>query len=217
MTTDERRRAILECAARLFRHYGHSKTTVADIAREAQVGVGTVYLVFPSKEAIVEELSSSVHVRVLHAMREVAEARARDAFGERLSGVFEARVLMFQKLAEEGQHACELLHCKNGPVKSVHARFRDEEAALLREIVEDARRTGELAPVDIPRVVALLQRAYATLSPPWLFDQPPDEARRVAYEMCRLLLLGLMTRGDREVRHEPLDKQRSSKSTPRSR
>ncbi len=203
MTIDDRRRAaILECAARLFHHYGHSKTTVADIAREAQVGVGTFYLVFPSKEAIVEELSSSAHVRVLHAMREVAEARAFDSFGERLAGVLEVRVAKFQELAGEGQHACELVHCKSGPVKSVHARFREEEAALLQQIVEDARATGELAPVDARRVVGLVQRAYATLSPPWLFEQPPEEARRVAHEMCRLLLLGLLMRGEHGERGE---------------
>ena len=182
MTTDARRRAILECATRLFRHYGHAKTTVADIAREAQMGVGTFYLVFPSKEAIVEELSSSAHVRVLQAMREVAEARAYDSFGERLSGVLEMRVTMFQKLAQEGQHACELVHCNSGPVKGVHARFREDEAALLEEIVKEARTTGEVAPVDVKRVVALVQRAYATLSPPWLFEQAPEESLRVAHE-----------------------------------
>jgi AcrR family transcriptional regulator len=197
MTTDDRRRAILECAARLFHHYGHSKTTVADIAREAQMGVGTFYLVFPSKEAIVEELSSSAHFRVLQAMREVAEARAHDSFGERLAGVLEIRVAKFQELAAEGQHACELVHCKSGPVKAVHARFREEEAALLEEIVGGARQSGELSAVDVKRVVALVQRAYATLSPPWLFEQPADEARRVAHEMCRLLLLGLLARGEK--------------------
>lgn len=196
MTTDDRRRAILACAARLFHHYGHAKTTVADIAREADVGVGTVYLVFPSKEAIVEELSSSAHVRVLHAMREVAEARAYDSFGERLAGVLEMRVAKFHELAAEGQHACELVHCTSGPVKTVHARFREEEAALLHGIVDDARRSGELAAVDVKRVVGLVQRAYATLSPPWLFEQPAAETRRVAHEMCRLLLLGLLTRGE---------------------
>jgi AcrR family transcriptional regulator len=197
MTTDDRRRAILECAARLFHHYGHSKTTVADIAREAQMGVGTFYLVFPSKEAIVEELSSSAHFRVLHAMREVAEERAFDSFGERLAGVLEIRVAKFQELAGEGQHACELVHCKSGPVKTVHARFREEEATLLEEIVGDARKSGELSPVDVKRVVGLVQRAYATLSPPWLFEQPADEARRAAHEMCRLLLLGLLARGEK--------------------
>jgi AcrR family transcriptional regulator len=194
MSTDERRRAILEGAARLFRHYGQAKTTVADIAREADMGVGTFYLVFPSKEAIVEELSSSAHVRVLVAMREVAAARAFDSFAERLTGVVEVRVAKFLALAEEGQHACELVHCKTGPVNGVHARFRDEEAALLEELFAEARAKGEIAPVDIGRAVALVQRACATLSPPWLFELEAEEAKRTTYEMCRLLLLGLTRR-----------------------
>lgn len=226
MSTDERRRAILEGAARLFRHYGHSKTTVADIAREAQMGVGTFYLVFPSKEAIVEELSGAAHVRVLEAMREVAEARAYDSFAERLTGVLEVRVAKFHELAEEGQHACELVHCKSGAVKGVHARFRDEEAALLQALFEDARKTGELAAVDVKRAVGLVQRAYATLSPPWLYELPPDEARRAAYEMCRLLLLGLTTRArvdpavrsPRDPSHTPAStspKKSATKSRPR--
>lgn len=199
MSTDERREDILEAATRLFRHYGYAKTTVADVAREAHMGVGTFYLVFSSKEEIVEELSSRAHVRVLDAMRGVAEARAHDSFAERLTGVLERRVAAFCELAEQGQHACELVHCKNGPVKSVHARFREQEAALLKDLFEQARKTGELAPVDVTRVVMMVQRAYATLSPPWLYEQPAEEARRLAYEMSRLLLLGLTTRGARPV------------------
>ena len=195
MSPDDRRRAILHCAARLFSHYGQSKTTIADIAREAEVGIGTVYLVFPSKEAIVEELSSTAHVRVLDAMRDIAEARAGDSFSERLAGVLEMRVAMFQKLAQEGQHACELVHCKNGPVKSVHAKFREDERSLLQRIFEEATSTGELTSLDPRRAAGLVQRAYATLSPPWLFEQPAEDARRAAHEMCRLLLLGLLTRG----------------------
>ena len=177
MSPDDRRRAILHCAARLFSHYGQAKTTIADIAREADVGIGTVYLVFPSKEAIVEELSSTAHIRVLDAMREIAEARAGDSFSERLAGVLETRVAMFQKLAAEGQHACELVHCKNGPVKSVHAKFRDDERALIERIFVEAASAGELASLDPKRAAGLIQRAYATLSPPWLFEQPAEEVR----------------------------------------
>ncbi len=195
VTPDDRRHVILQCAARLFSHYGQSKTTVADIAREAQVGIGTVYLVFSSKEAIVEELSSSAHERVLAAMKEVSEARGADSFSERLAGVLETRVAMFQKLNEEGQHACELVHCTSGPVKGVHAKFQADERLLLQQLFEQAASAGELANVDAKRAAGLVQRAYATLSPPWLYDQPADEARRAAYEMCRLLLLGLSTRG----------------------
>lgn len=193
---DARRRTILDAAARLFRHYGHAKTTMAEIAREAGIGVGTVYLVFPSKEAIVEELSSSAHVRVLQAMRKVADARAGDSFSERLTGVLEARVATFQSLAAEGQHACELVHCKAASVEGAHARFDAAEHALLVELLEQARATSEIAELDVPRAASLVQRAYATLSPPTLFAQPAEEARRITYEMCRMLLLGLMTRRD---------------------
>lgn len=194
VTEDERRRAILSCSARLFRHYGPSKTTVADIAREARIGVGSVYLVFSSKEAIVEALSSTVHERVLAAMRDVSDRRAGDSFSERLRGVLEIRIAMFQKLAEEGLHACELVHCTSGPVKTVHAKFQEEERRLFREILDQARATAELAPLDTESTAALIQRAYATLSPPWLYDEPAERARQVAWEMSRLLLLGLARR-----------------------
>ena len=223
MIADERRRAILQCAARLFSHYGQAKTTVADIAREAQVGIGTVYLVFPSKEAIVEELSSTAHDRVLEAMKDVAEARAGDSFSERLAGVLEKRVAMFQRLAEEGQHACELVHCKSGPVKGVHAKFRESERLLLQQIIERGAESGELASLDAKRAAGLIQRAYATLSPPWLYEQAPDEARRATYEMCRLLLLGLVTRGARGDESDaartsrPTAKASTKKKTPRPR
>ena len=105
---DPRHRLILECAAKLFRHYGPGKTTVADIAREAQVGVGTVYLVFPSKEKIVEALSSGAHHDVIQAMRKIAAERAREDLAQRLGGVLEARTAEFQRLAQDG-HSVRLL------------------------------------------------------------------------------------------------------------
>lgn len=194
MTIDPRHRLILECAAKLFRHYGPAKTTIADIAREAQVGVGTVYLVFPSKEAIVEELSSSAHDEVLKAMRSIATARAHEDLAQRLGGVLDARIAEFQRLSQDGQHAGELFHCNSGAVRAVHAKFRAEERALFVELLQDARDAGELASLDVERTSYLIQRAYATLSPPWLFEQASDEAKRVAYEMGRLLLLGLVAR-----------------------
>ena len=65
-----RRQLVLQTAARLLRHYGPMKTTIADIAREAGIGVGSVYLEFCSKDDIVEALSSDGHGRVIAAMRD---------------------------------------------------------------------------------------------------------------------------------------------------
>lgn len=52
----ERENRILDAAVRLIAHYGYDKTTVSDIAREAGVSKGAIYLHFDSKEALFEAL-----------------------------------------------------------------------------------------------------------------------------------------------------------------
>ena len=49
---ESRKFKILESAHKLFSHYGFEKTTIEDIAKEAELGKGTIYLEFDSKEAI---------------------------------------------------------------------------------------------------------------------------------------------------------------------
>ena len=52
----DRYQRILDAAAELFVHYGYDKTTVSDIAREAGISKGAIYLHFDSKDALLEGL-----------------------------------------------------------------------------------------------------------------------------------------------------------------
>lgn len=52
---EARRDQILEAAVRLWLRGGFDATSVAAIAREAGLGKGTLYLYFPTKDAILEE------------------------------------------------------------------------------------------------------------------------------------------------------------------
>ncbi|MBX3264186.1 MAG: TetR/AcrR family transcriptional regulator [Labilithrix sp.] len=187
---NERRAAILKAATRLFEHYGHGKTTIAEVAREARIGVGTVYLEFESKEAIVEELSLSTHAGVLDAMRAASEVS--DDHAARLAAVLHARTRCFLELRKRGQHACELVHCKTEGVRAVHERFREQEHALLTSLVTQGRDAGAFAACAPASIAALLQRAFASLSPPWIFGSD-DDAMRASNELCQLLLHGLLT------------------------
>lgn len=51
-----REQRILDVAADLIAHYGYDKTTVSDIAREAGISKGAIYLHFDSKDALFEAL-----------------------------------------------------------------------------------------------------------------------------------------------------------------
>ena len=53
---NERKQRILDAAVNLFVHYGYDKTTVNDIAREAGISKGAIYLHFKSKDELLEAL-----------------------------------------------------------------------------------------------------------------------------------------------------------------
>jgi AcrR family transcriptional regulator len=201
MTQSMRRREIVRAAERLIGRYGPSKTTIADVAREADISVGSVYLEFPSKDALIEELSASRYKAVIEAMRAEAELDSRP-FRDRLRGLLDARVEAFLRLAGEGDHACDLLHCKSEAVRTAHARFRSEERALIAEVLRAGTRAGEL---DAPKPEATadtILAAYLTFSPPWIFASPKDELLGRLRAMHDLVLYGL-------VRRQPLERGRS--------
>lgn len=60
----QRKQAILESAARLFRDRPYDDVRVEEIAAAAEVGKGTVYLYFSDKDAIVAALAASVLSRL---------------------------------------------------------------------------------------------------------------------------------------------------------
>ncbi|MGH1342528.1 MAG: TetR/AcrR family transcriptional regulator [Nannocystales bacterium] len=82
-----RRSRLLDAAAALFVRHGFDKTTVSDVATEAGVGKGSVYLHFSSKEALLEALM----LRELHALSEAwFEAVMADPRGGTLGGMYKA-------------------------------------------------------------------------------------------------------------------------------
>jgi AcrR family transcriptional regulator len=187
----ERRESILKAAERLFRHYGPGKTTIGDIARECGIGVGSVYLEFRSKDAILSELAHYRHRRVLGAMREAAR---RGTAAERLSAALEARVVALLELADQGAHACDLFLCAKAAIRDSYAKFRGEELALIASLLEEGARGGEFAVEESASTAEILQRAYASFSPPWLYEQERQQVLRALRQMNELLLAGLLVR-----------------------
>jgi AcrR family transcriptional regulator len=59
---ERRRQQIMVAAKRVFSGSGFSKSTMEDIAREAELSPGTIYLYFKNKD----ELYASLSVRILH-------------------------------------------------------------------------------------------------------------------------------------------------------
>lgn len=193
MTTSEteRREAILGAADRLFCHYGSTKTTIGDIAKEVGIGVGSVYLEFDSKDDIVVELTKQRHRGVLEAMRQAA----RDGnFAERLTRMLVARTQALYKLAELGTHSCDLIQCGTEEPKHWGATTSDEEVTLIAALIERGGRESEFAMHNARATAELILRAFASLTPPLLFRHSEREAVRAVQDLAILLLNGLAAR-----------------------
>jgi len=134
-TTDE----ILKTAFRLFLHYGFKKTTIDDIASEAGIAKGSVYLHFNSKKEILCEVIRKFAKENLEKITEkldripLAEERLRFLLLQRTEHVC--------TVVKNHHHGDEIIHPEDlpeGPPQEVLDVFRDVLKGVLEYGVERA-------------------------------------------------------------------------------
>lgn len=73
---ERRRQQIIVAAKRVFSEKGFNKATMEDIAKEAELSPGTLYLYFKNKEELYASLSLRIlqylHIRVTHVNKDTA-------------------------------------------------------------------------------------------------------------------------------------------------
>jgi TetR/AcrR family transcriptional regulator, regulator of autoinduction and epiphytic fitness len=139
-----KRAAILDAALKLFSQYGYRRTSIDDIAREAEIAKGTVYLSFKSKEEIFRALCESLIERMESAVKLAREASG--PIDDRLVAILEAKFGLLFETVYRSAHAAELMDSKNRLSADLFAQSGRRYMKVLREVIEDATRAGELAP-----------------------------------------------------------------------
>jgi AcrR family transcriptional regulator len=90
MAKAARREEILGAARRVFSERGFKGTTIADIAEEARIALGTVYLYFPSKEDLFAALSQRFSELLTSTIRaDVPGDSLEESIRGRIRNVFE--------------------------------------------------------------------------------------------------------------------------------
>lgn len=83
----DRREAILAAAQRLFVAHGYDRTTLREIAREAGLSTGAIYIYFQTKAAILEAVCRAEWTAEQEAIRSSLAAHVATGRGERIEGV----------------------------------------------------------------------------------------------------------------------------------
>ena len=170
---DRRESAIVETAQKRFSHYGYSKTTMEEIARDLGMGKASLYYYFPTKESLfsaviaagLEELS----VFATHLL--AGQGRASDkirAYAERRLDYFR-KTLILSRLDLQ-------TYSKIRPTFSKTMQdFAKREHEILRAMLESGTREGEFVLDDPERVAGVLLRVLRGLRILLFKSSSPEE------------------------------------------
>lgn len=152
------RERILESARLVFAESG-ADAQIDDVARRADVGVGTVYRHFPTKEALMVEL--------LRQKFRQFTARARDAL-ERDGEPFVVFIDVLRLNAEAAARDASMQHALAGVGEHIYSQAATERQELNEaagELMARAQRAGTMRPdVTAVDVAMLMCGVSATMS-----------------------------------------------------
>ena len=188
--------AILDATDRLLARYGYRKMTVEDIAHEAGIGKGTIYLHFTSKEEVVLSHVDRIVDRLKERLREIGSLAA--PVPERLREMLLTRVMFrFDSIQHYTQSLNDLLAALRPGLLARRAVYFESEAQIFAEVLTNGRQSGEFEFEDAHATAHAMLQATNGLLPYSLstteLGERQDVEKRTA-DVADLILRGLLSR-----------------------
>lgn len=165
---DQRRREILDAATVLFRERGFDVTTVQAIAAKAGVAAGTVYLYYPSKEAILVAIQEVFESGLLDRFAEIAEkVLEEEAAGGEIVGYQEVVERLVDGIVDYGlerRAVSEVIarHAGRAGIASEDPTFAGGLTEVLARVIREGVRLGYIHTSDPEMAAYLLNLAAVT-------------------------------------------------------
>jgi AcrR family transcriptional regulator len=191
------RDAILDATDRLLARYGYRKMTVEDIAVEAGIGKGTIYLHFSSKEEVVLSHIDRIVERLNEQLQQIASSDSTP--DEKLRRMLLLRVLFrFDSIQHYTQSLNDLLAALRPGLLSRRALYFEAEAKIFADVLTRGRDSGVFHFKDAQASAHALLQATNGLLPYSLSTTELGEREEVelrASDVADLVLVGLLSRG----------------------
>ena len=135
------RQDLLAAATRVLAQKGFHDAKISDIAAAADIGVGTFYLHFPTKDALFDAVVEDT-VRRLKATVDEARRAVPDALGQ-----VRAANLAFCRFAYENREVVKIVFGHGAAYHEVVRRAQALFAADIEETIRAGIATGAFAPI----------------------------------------------------------------------
>jgi AcrR family transcriptional regulator len=175
--SEEKRRQILDAAARVFARKGFHTSRVGDIAEEAGVAHGLLYHYFASKDEVLDTIFREHWTSLLDRLHAV---EGSDESGvEQLRGV--AAVLLRGWLDEPETVSVVIREVARSPQISERVEELVRPIGAIRRIIEHGQRTGEFrSDLDADTAAIVFYGGIDELVSGWVLGRIPGDEDDVA-------------------------------------
>ena len=183
---------ILDAADRLLVRYGYRKMTVDDLAKEAGIGKGTVYLSFDSKADVALACIDRMVERLLQRLAAIAASSGPP--GPRLEAMLVERVMhRFDYARPHSASLDELFASLRRPLLERRRGYFRAEARALASLIDEGVRLGRFAADSAAAARAFVTATNALLPYSLSIDElgRRDDTLRQAETIAQLLVRGI--------------------------
>ena len=185
------RETILASAINLMATFGYRKTTMEEIAREAGIGKGTLYLHFENKEAIALAMAESLHAGLMVRVSEMAQTDGAPA--DRIRSILVTCTLHnFDRIYEFRSGLDELFREVREPLLDMRDSHSLEVAMVVADVLREGAAEDTMHFDDAETTAEVLVTAFEALQPHALSPQRMEDRGYV--ETLAIRLAALMTR-----------------------
>ncbi|MEL7128487.1 MAG: TetR/AcrR family transcriptional regulator [Pseudomonadota bacterium] len=164
------REKILEAARERFLHYGYSKTTMSEVARDCEMSAGNIYRFFASKLDIAEEMAWRFNQEVFVEYERIANSSV--APPQRLYDFFAFALQQTYDAIEKEAKILEIAEILRDERPEVFNKQLEQERVYLVKMLEDGVSGGYFRSLDdIPFVAEMFQSAMMKFRFPQLFSR----------------------------------------------
>ena len=188
----DKREAILRAAIKIFAGFGYFNSKVSDIAAEAGIADGTVYLYFKSKDEILHSIFDRAMAEFIgEGKRELAKLAGPR---EKLSKIAE---LHFERLGADRDLAIVFQVELRGSIKFMQefsAAGFAEYLDIICQTIEDGQRSGEFRG-DLKPIVAakILYGSLDEMVTNWVLSNKFYPLAPLADEVLKIFFGGVLT------------------------
>jgi AcrR family transcriptional regulator len=185
----DRRKLIVEAATKSFSLFGFKATTMDQVAKIANVGKGTIYTFFKTKEELFDEIINSLIKEMKLAAEEALDPSK--SFQENVHSAL-YRILEFRlehqltiKLFQEGREM------RTPAVMEVMERIEKAILSFIKEKIALAIQKGEIQPCDPELTSFVMLKLYIALVFDWEKNHEPLTKEMIAKTLEQYIFKGL--------------------------